>query len=174
MFLLNKTYDTWYDALNEVGIAFRTFRSRQPDDYSAIKGFLMGLNRSVHRVKRAMFVLPLTFFFISLYRELREQGVPEREARARATATLRPPRGLGRGSPLWFRVVRLAGSPPRYTLQLTLFRTRFLPDDVMALRPRDRSLPRIEVPIVTDYTYIQEWFDYLGEHVAPLLPVAFQ
>ncbi len=174
IFMVNKTYTTWHEALNEVGIAFHDFRSRQPDDYSVVKGFLTGLNRSVHRVKRAIFGLPLTFFFSSLYRQLRDQGVSEREARARATVTLSPRRGLGRASPLWFRVVRLAGSPSRYALQLTLFHTRFLPDDVMALRPRDRSLPRIDVPMPTDYTYLQEWFDYLGEHVAPLLPVAFQ
>ncbi len=173
IFILNKTYPTWHEALNEVGAAFRDFRSRQPDDYVAVKNFLKGLSKGVNQVKRAIFGLPLTFFFSSLYRQLRDQGVPEREARARATATLGPRRGLGRASPLWFRVVRLPGSPPSYTLQMTLFHTRFLMDDVMTLRPRDRSLHRIDVPMPTDYGYLHEWFDYVGKRVAPLLPVSF-
>ena len=174
VYVLNQVYPSWQLALDTVGRAFQAFRSRQPDDYDAVKGILTRSRRSVVGVKRTIFGLPLMFYFSSLYKQLLEQGVPQRDARARASATISPRRGQTRSSPLWFRVVQLGGDVPAYTVQMALFRSQFLPDGMLTLRPADRSMSPVDFKAPANYSYVQEWIDYLSSAVAPVLPARFE
>ena len=94
IYILDRVYPTWHAALDEVGQSFQAFRLRQPDDYDTVKGALTGQSRGAKQIKRSIFGLPISFFFSSLYRQLTAQGVPEREARQRASATVA--RAVGR------------------------------------------------------------------------------
>lgn len=172
--VLDQAYPSWQAALDAVGRAFQAFRSRQPDDYATVKGALTQPRWRINAVKRAVFGLPLMFFFSSLYKQLQERGVPPRDARSRASATILPRRGQMRASPLWFRVVQLNSDAPAYAVQLALFRSQFTQDGMVTLRPADRSIAPLDFRAPADYSYVQEWFDYLPTAVAPTVQVRFE
>jgi CRISPR-associated protein Cmr1 len=172
-YVLDRVYATWQEALNEIGEAFQGFRRRQPEDYETVKGVLTRAARTATGLKRAILGLPIGFFFSSLYRDLTAQGVPSQEARRRASAMVGPRRGVGRGSPLWFRIERLAGPTPGYVVQMHLFRSRFLPENTMMLRPQDRSLRPVEMRTPRDFAYVEEWFAHVETTIATLIPVNF-
>jgi CRISPR-associated protein Cmr1 len=175
LYVLDRSFSNWWGALDVVGAAFKDFRTRQPDDYHGIKAILTRGRVILPTVKRAIFGLPLGFFFSSLYKQLVEQGVPKREARAQASATVLPRRGDRRASPLFFRVLSLpASDEPRYAVVVGLFRARFLPDDSLVVRPRDRSIRPFYCQAPTDYGFIEEWLAHLGQEVAPLLRVHYR
>lgn len=174
IYVLDQVYDSWQTALDTLGRAFMAFRSRQPDDYAAVKGALTRPNWRVSGVKRSVFGLPLMFFFSSLYKQLQEQGVPQREARSRSSAMIVPRRGQSRASPLWVRVVRLNSDQPAYALQMALFHSQFTSDDMLTLRPSDRSLRPIDFRAPADFSYVQEWFDHVASAVAPVVPASFK
>lgn len=174
IYVLDQVYGSWQAALDTLGRALMAFRSRQPDDYATVKGALTRPNWRVTGVKRSVFGLPLMFYFSSLYKQLQEQGVPQREARSRASAQITPRRGQLRASPLWVRVVRLAGDQPAYAVQMALFHSQFTSDDMLTLRPSDRSLRSIDFRAPADFSYVQEWFDHVAKAVAPLAPASFE
>ena len=174
IYVLDQVYDSWQAALDTLGRAFMAFRSRQPDDYATVKGAITRPNWRVSGVKRSVFGLPLMFYFSSLYKQLQEQGVPQREARSRASAQITPRRGQLRASPLWVRVVRLAGDQPAYAVQMALFHSQFTSDDMLTLRPSDRNLRPIDFRAPADFSYVQEWFDHVAKAVAPLAPASFE
>ncbi len=169
VYVLDRVYPTWHAALDAVGQSFQAFRLRQPDDYATVRGVLTGQGAQQPSVKRAIFGLPLSFFFSSLYRELTAQGVGEREARQRASGTLGLRSGTGRMSPLWVQVTELAGVDPAYVVRLSLLRSRF-EDESLVFRPQDRALAPVNMRPPDDYTHAQEWFEHLQQTVAPLLP----
>lgn len=173
LYILDRTYPTWHEALDEVGQAFKAFRSREPHDYENVKGFLLQTRSQISSLKRVVFGLPLMFFFSSLYRELLDKGVSRREASSRASAMVVPQRGGARPSPLWFKVVPLAGEKPTYTVQMLFFHSQFLPDNTLTLRARDRSIRPVNFTGPTEFSYIEEWLDQVSEVVGPLLPVDF-
>jgi hypothetical protein len=76
------------------------------------------------------------------------------------------------GSPLFFRVVPFAGDPPRYGVLMGLFRSRFLPEHEMMVRPNDYSIKPVRIATPMDFRLITQWFDYIQGQGAPLLPVA--
>ncbi len=174
IYVLDQVYDDWQTALDTLGRAFMAFRSRQPDDYATVKGAITRPNWRVVGVRRAVFGLPLMFYFSSLNKQLQEQGVPQREARSRASAQIMPRRGQSRASPLWVRVVRLAGDRPAYAVQMALFHSQFTADGMLTLRPSDRSLRPIDFRAPADFSYVQEWFDHVAGAVATLAPVPFE
>lgn len=175
LYVLDQSFSTWWEALEVVGTAFKAFRLRQPDDYQGIKAILSRGRVILPTVKRAVFGLPLGFFFSSLYKQLIEQGVPQREARAQASATILPRRGDRRASPLFFRILSLpTPEERRYALVVGLFRARFLPDDSLVVRPRDRSIRPFYCAAPTDYSFIEKWLTCLGQEVAPLLHVDYR
>lgn len=174
IYVIDQVYDSWQVALDTLGRAFMAFRSRQPDDYATVKGAITRPNWRVSGVKRSVFGLPLMFYFSSLYKQLQEQGVPQREARSRSSAQILPRRGQMRASPLWIRVVRLAGDQPAYAVQMALFHSQFTADGMLTLRPSDRSLRPIDFRAPDDFSYVQEWFDHVAGAVAPLAPVPFE
>ena len=40
-------------------------------------------------------------------------------------------------------------------------------------RLRDRALRPVTLAAPADFSYVDEWFTYLGQNVGPLLPVAY-
>ncbi|MGZ3472553.1 MAG: hypothetical protein ACXVA6_21535, partial [Isosphaeraceae bacterium] len=95
-----------------------------------------------------------------------------REARRKASATVSPSRGLGRTSPLFFRILPLAGTPTSYAVLMGVFRSRFLPEREMVVKPADFSLRPDRVDVPTDYSLIDRWFDHVRRQQVGLLPVS--
>jgi CRISPR-associated protein Cmr1 len=175
LYVLDRSFSSWWEALDAVGTTFKAFRLREPNDYQGIKAILTRGRVILPTIKRAVFGLPLGFFFSSLYKQLVEQGVPQRKARAQASATVLPRSGDRRASPLFFRVLALPSSDePRYAVVVGLFRARFLPDDSLVVRPRDRSIRPFYCQAPADYGFVAEWLAHLGQEVAPLLPVNYR
>lgn len=174
IYVLDQVYDSWETALDTLGRAFMAFRSRQPEDYAAVKGALTRPNWRISGVKRSVFGLPLMFYFSSLYKQLLEQGVPQRDARSRASGQIVPRRDQSRASPLWVRVVRLNGDQPAYAVQMALFHSQFTSDGMLTLRPSDRNLRPIDFPAPANFGYVQEWFDHVAKAVAPVVPATFE
>lgn len=171
--VLDRTYPTWYEALDAVGQDFKAFRLRRSPDYQGIRAILTRQRAALRTVFRAIFGLPLQFYFSSLYRELVNQGVPPRDARARASATVGPFRADRRASPLTFRICRLAGDEPRYTVLLGLWRSRLLSDPTLVIRPRDRALRPVSVPAPLSFALVEEYLAHLGQGLGPLVPVEY-
>ncbi|MBI2939421.1 MAG: type III-B CRISPR module RAMP protein Cmr1 [Chloroflexi bacterium] len=171
--VIDRSFATWWEALDGVGQAFRAFRRRQPDDYQGIKAILTGGQAILQTVKRAVFGLPLPFFFSSLFRDLMDHGVPPPEARARASATVSPRGADRRGSPFLVRVVQLAGDAPAYAVLFGLWRSQLTSDGLLVVRPRDRALRPVTVPAPADLSYVDEWFAHVGQNVGPLLSVTY-
>jgi hypothetical protein len=172
LFLVDRTFPTWWEAADWMGTLYHAFRVAQRDDASAIAALLTQGRLAARTIVRAVFGLPLQFFFKTIHAALLGQGVEPREARRRASASIIPTRGLARGSPLFFRVVPFAGEPLSYGVLMGLFRSRFLPDHEMTVRPGDYSLKPVRIATPTDFKLITQWFDYVRGQGAPLLPVA--
>ena len=130
-----------------------------------------GPDGGAHDPGRAILGLPITFFFKSIFAELTGRGMDPREARRKASATVSPSRGLGRASPLFFRILPLAGTPTSYTVLMGLFRSQFLPDHEMTAKPADFSLRPARVDVPTDYSLIDRWFDHVTRQGVGLLSV---
>ena len=118
--------------------------------------------------------MPITFFFKSIFAELTSRGIDPREARRKASATVSPSRGLGRTSPLFFRILPLAGTPTSYAVLMGVFRSRFLPEHEMVVKPADFSLRPDRVDVPTDYSLIDRWFDHVRRQQVGLLPVSLR
>jgi CRISPR-associated protein Cmr1 len=59
VYVLGKTWPTWEQALDEVGQAYRAFRTRRQPDYGEVKGLLRDRCKSIGTVERTAFGLPL-------------------------------------------------------------------------------------------------------------------
>ena len=57
---------------------------------------------------------------------------------------------------------------------MALFRSQFVPDGMLTLRPADRSLSPVDFKAPANYGYVQEWIDYLSSAVAPVLLARFE
>ena len=94
LYILGKAWPTWQAALNEVGDAYRNFRSRRDPDYGNVKPVVAGTTTHLDPVERAAFGLPIVFY----YRSLRVDKAVHWKAR----------QADRRASPLMFHVTRLA------------------------------------------------------------------
>ena len=121
-------------------------------DASAVALFLTQGRMAARTIQRAILGLPIMFFFKSIHADLIARGVDSREARRKASATVSPSRGLGRASPLFFRVVPLAGPTAGYVVLMGLFRSRLLPDYEMTVKPGDFSIPPTRVDVPADFS----------------------
>jgi CRISPR-associated protein Cmr1 len=171
--VVDRTFPTWLEATDWVGQQLLEFRRSHTSDASAIAELLTRGRTAVTTIRRAVLGLPIVFFIKSIFRSLIESGVPAKEARRRASASVVPNRRLGRASPLWLRIAPLAGESPRFVVIMMLFRSRFLPDRQMSLRPQDRSIRPTWVDVPTDHALIDQWFDFVSDGGAELKPVAF-
>jgi len=172
LYLADKVFDTWWEAVNWAGETFRAFRVEHKLDATAIALLLTQGRMAARTVVRAILGLPITFFFKSIHADLVARGVDPREARRKASATVGPARGLGRASPLFFRVVPLAGDSVRYGVLMGLFRSQLLPDHEMTVKPGDFSLRPARVEVPSDFSVFDRWFDYVRGQPAGLHPVA--
>jgi CRISPR-associated protein Cmr1 len=173
MLVVNQTFPTWWEALDWAGRQFVEFRRSHRSDASAVAELLTRGRIAAATIQRAVLGLPIVFFFKSIFQALTQRGLPASEARRKASATVVPNRRLGRASPLLLRVAPLAGASPQFAVVMTLFRSRFLPDRQMTIRPQDRSIRPVSVDVPTNYALIDNWFDFLRSGGTELSPVAF-
>lgn len=108
--VLDRTWETWEQALDAMGGALQQFRCCYERDSSEVKCMVVGSRRRLQAVERAAFGLPVVFHFPSLND---------------AKATLRGERHDRRASPVWIRAVRLASG--KYAVVLAVFRAPLLP-----------------------------------------------
>jgi hypothetical protein len=171
--VLDKTFPTWWEALAWTGEQFQTFRKTVGEDSSALAGLLERGQLFVKTIQRAIFGLPLLFTFKDMLADLLSQGVDPKEARRKSSVTVAPMKGQARGSPMFFRLVRLDGSPPSYTVLMGLFRSRFLPDLEMTVRPNEHGQRQHRVATPATFALVERWFEYArsqagGLRTAPL------
>ncbi|MFO7901714.1 MAG: type III-B CRISPR module RAMP protein Cmr1 [Planctomycetota bacterium] len=171
--VVDQVFPTWWEATEWVGRQLQEFRRSHRGDASAIAELLTRGRITATAIQRAVLGLPLVFFFKSIFETLTQGGTPAKEARRKATASVVPQGRLGRASPLRVRVVRLAGEPPRFAVTMTLFRSRFLPDRQMTIRPQDRSIRPVRVNVPENHALIDNWFDFLRAEGAELQSVVF-
>jgi len=174
LYLVDKTFPSWWEAVNWAGATFQAFRIEHKLDATGVAALLTQGRMAARTIQRATLGLPIAFFFKSIFAELTTRGVDSREARRKASATVMPSRGLGRASPLFFRVVRLAGTPTSYGVLMGLFRSRLLPDHEMTVKPGDFSLRPARVDVPRDFSVIERWFDHVRGQGAGLWPVALR
>jgi hypothetical protein len=173
IFVVNESFANWWEAIDWVGRQFVEFRRSHVNDAGAVAQLLTQGRMAAKTIHRAILGLPIVFFFKSIFESLTARGVPYGDARRKASATVVPKRGLGRGSPLVIRLAPLAGPTPRYAIVMIMFRSRFLPDREMVVRPQDRSIRPAWIDVPTTYRLIDDWFEHLKEQGAQLEPVAF-
>mgnify|MGYP000138544532 CR=1 FL=1 len=129
IWVLNRVYPQWYDALDEIGRCFSEFRNRRRPDYEVLRGVIARNESLSQPVQRAAFGLPLPLY----YRSLNQQ------------VTLQSYRHDRRASPLVIRAVKLADG--QYTVLLVWFQSRFLPDgDKLVLKKDKAELAKGPVP----------------------------
>ncbi len=178
LYLADTTFPTWWQAVNWAGETFRAFRIEHKLDASGVAALLTQGRLTVRTIQRAMLGLPIGFFFKSIFADLTGRGIDPREARRKASASVTPLRGLGRGSPLFFRIVPLAGpgagSPAAYTVLMGLFRSRLLPDHELTVKPGDFSLRPARAEVPTDFSVFDRWFDHVRAQGTGLAPVALR
>lgn len=110
IWVLDRIYDDWKRALDEVGSTYQRFRSRRDPDYLTVKEAMLDRTNLSEPVQRAAFGLPVPY----LYRSLE-----------RGKGTLQGEEHDRRSSPLRFHVARLATG--KYAVVLLWFRSEFLP-----------------------------------------------
>jgi hypothetical protein len=174
LYLVDLTFPSWWEAVNWAGERFRAFRIEHKLDASGVAALLTQGRLAARTIQRATLGLPIMFFFKSIFADLTGRGVDPREARRKASATVTPSRGLGRASPLFFRVFPLAGTPATYSVLMGLFRSHLLPDHEMTVKPGDFSLRPARVETPADFSVIESWFDYVRGQGVGLQTVALR
>lgn len=162
IWVLDRVFHTWSEALEAIGRRMQQFRNRYHPDYQIIKAAMQG-KFSEQPVQRAAFGLPIIFFYSSLRREYQKLGDDEKIASRKATGTLKGQHHDRRASPLLIRVTKLANG--KYVVVMTLFYARLLPEDEKLKLEWWKRSARFTVP---DWRLIE---DFLGE-VGPRLEVA--
>ncbi len=130
IFVLNGAFETWQDAVEEVGRIYRRFRELRQPDHDVVKTAVSQSQDLQGEVKRAAFGLPIPFFF----RSEKRTAVLQAEQYGEDNTSLRIDR---RASPLWMRVVKLGNG--QYTVVFTWFKSRLLPPNTeFVLTERDK------------------------------------
>jgi CRISPR-associated protein Cmr1 len=171
LYLVDRPFPSWREALDWVGQLYLAFRREHKLDATAVAGLLTRGRLAVQTIQRAILGLPLPFFFKSILEGLTSQGMDARDARRKASATVTPVRGQARTSPLFFRLLRLTGDSPSCALLLGVFRSRFLPDQEMTVRPADHAIRPVRVAVPADYSLLDNWFNYVRGQGTSLLPI---
>lgn len=110
IWIVDRTYSTWKQALDEVGKAFRDFRNRRQPDYQTVKNSIQYGKPLLKPVERATYGLPIQFY----YRSLNNRG-----------AILEGEKHERRASPLIIRVVKLASG--QFVTMFIWFNSQLLP-----------------------------------------------
>lgn len=151
IWVINRTFDSWVEALDAIGRAMQQFRNQREPDYSNVKSAVQGASLG-QPVERAAFGLPIVFYYRSL---------------GGLKGTLKGSNHDRRASPLVIRVVRLANN--RFALVLTQFYAELLPPSERLLLERGRGgtttagLPNLGL--------IDAFLQDLDQKIAPRLEV---
>ncbi len=150
VWVVDKSFDSWAEALDAIGQAMQQFRSRRNPDYQNVKQAIQGGNLS-QPVQRAAFGLPIVFY----YRSLGQKGILRGESHDR------------RASPLIIHITKLANG--KYAIVLTVFYARLLSiNERMKLKREGRPCIVVEPP---DLNLIDEFLCDLPNRGAPLQEV---
>lgn len=152
VWVVDKDFDTWREALEAIGGTMQRFRTRRQPDYENVKAAVQGetLNQPV---QRAAFGLPMVFYYKSLDGQ---KGTLQGEDHDR------------RASPLLIRAVRLADG--QYTVVLTLFRAELLPHHERLTLKRPGPPAHCDAP---DLSLIDDFLANMDTDVAPRREVIY-
>lgn len=107
--VLNKTWNNWSSAMEEIGNEFMKFRKRRNPDYTNVKNFI-SRSSEFKTVERAYFGFPIIFRYNSL---------------GGKSATVTGNTIERRASPLWFKFIKLDQN--KYTVVLIFSKDEILP-----------------------------------------------
>lgn len=111
IWVVNKTFDSWDEALDTWGREMQSFRKRCGLDYKKVKDAVEGKSEGMQQIERAAFGLPIVFYYPSL----------------KLSATLQGSEHDRRASPLAIRLIKLAGAKEKYALVIMHFINPLLP-----------------------------------------------
>jgi CRISPR-associated protein Cmr1 len=120
IFVLEQDFESWQNAVEEIGHVYRSFRALRQPDYNVVKTAMTSRNNLQGPVRRAAFGLPIPFF----YRSLNNRTATLQAAVRQGNNISKIDR---RASPLWMRAVKLSNG--KYAVVFTWFKSRFLPAD---------------------------------------------
>jgi CRISPR-associated protein Cmr1 len=117
IWVLNQTWTSWTTALNEAGVALQKARSLPSSGQIDLVRAARDAGTDLPDIDRAGLGLPIVFHDVEAGKSVGTlQAIVDDEMIER------------RASPLHIRVVKLHSSPSAYTLVLTWFNSRFVPD----------------------------------------------
>ncbi len=154
VWVVNKEFEAWGEALDAFGSAFQQFRSRRKPDYDLVKKALQHQQSTPidQPIQRAAFGLPIVFYYTSL---------------GGKKATLEGTDHDRRASPLILRITELANS--KCVLVLTFFHAWLLPEGE-ELRLQLKKDQAVSAPIPS-FDLIEEFLKEVQTKTAPLLEV---
>jgi CRISPR-associated protein Cmr1 len=156
IWVIDKDFATWREALEAVGSFLQTFRRGcSGAEFPGLLDAATGGTTTIPTVQRAAMGLPIVFY--------------DPEAR-RSVGSVEGERSERRASPVLLRVMKLSGQ--KCTVVVTFFRARLLPDnEKLALKQGRRSLARGSTP---DWNWLENrLLPALGNQVAPLREVIY-
>ncbi len=150
IWVVDKEFGSWQEALDAIGQRMQQFRNRRQSDYQNVKNAVQGQNLT-QPVERAAFGLPIVFYYPSL------RG---------AKGTLEGEHHSRRASPLFIHVTRLANG--KYVLVLTFFQAQLLERDERLKLKRQGRPAYVRAP---DLSLIDEFIQEVGRNIGPCLAV---
>ena len=150
IWVIDQTFNTWDEALNEFGLKMQRFRNRRSPDYENVKAVVMGHECKLQPVQRAAFGLPIVFFYPSLKGQ---------------TAILEGSKHDRRASPLIVKVVKLADNR-KYVLVIVQFINPLLPQNEKLKLRTDKFKLETQQPTAT---ILEEFIQKLEDEFASRL-----
>jgi len=153
IWVVNKVFYAWDEALNEFGLKMQSFRRRCQFDYEKVKAVVEGTGDELQPVERAAFGLPIVFYYRSLD----------------LSATLEGSEHGRRASPLVLRVAKLGNE--KYALILIQFINPLLPhNEHLKLRCKKYE----KIMLQPDDMVVNKFIEHLENKLAPLLNVNYK
>ena len=150
IWVVNKVFHSWEDALDSIGSRMQQFRDKRRPDYQNVKNAVQGRGLT-QPVQRAAFGLPIVFYYRSL------GGIK---------GTLEGERHDRRASPLFIRITRLKSR--KYAIVLTFFQAYLLePGERLKLK-RQGSPAFVNAP---NLSLINDFIDDVRRNIAPCLEI---
>jgi CRISPR-associated protein Cmr1 len=148
VWVVDKEFSSWEEALDAIGQRMQQFRSRRAPDYQNVKNAVQGKHLT-QPIERAAFGLPIVFYYRSL------KG---------AKGTLEGERHDRRASPLFIHVTRLSNR--KYALVLTFFQAQFLEEGEKLKLKRQGPAAYVGTP---DMSLIDDFIQEVRRNIGPCL-----
>jgi CRISPR-associated protein Cmr1 len=148
VWVVDKEFSSWEEALDAIGQRMQQFRSRRAPDYQNVKNAVQGKHLT-QPIERAAFGLPIVFYYRSL------KG---------AKGTLEGERHDRRASPLFIHVTRLSNR--KYALVLTFFQAQFLEEGEKVELKRQGPPAYVGTP---DMSLINDFIQEVRRNIGPCL-----